>query len=153
LFAAPGSSGRTFTSYLDSAGRVEAIWFPFTPNPWLKVWSLSPSKPLLSLEVTSPYNYSFSDTITQQESQLVSQILSGTPSAVTTLGTLQYDLVAAGLVVTFTYDIWGWSKNLLLYVRPTTLPVTANGYAILTSRSNIQRVVHEFVTQYQTQIA
>ncbi len=153
LFAAPGSSGRTFTSYLDSAGRIEAIWFPFTSNPWLKVWSLSPSKPLLSLEVTSPYNYSFSDTVTQQETQLVSQILSGTPSAVTTLGPLQYDLVAAGLVVTFTYDLWGWSKNLLLYVRPTTLPVTANGYAVLTQRSNIQRVVHEFVTQYQAQVA
>jgi FAD/FMN-containing dehydrogenase len=153
LFAPSGSSGRTLTSYLDSAGRVEAIWFPFTSNPWLKVWSLSPSKPLFSLEVTSPYNYSFSDTISQQELQLVTQILSGNPSAVTTFGPLQYDLVAAGLVTTFTYDIWGWSKNLLLYVRPTTLRVTANGYAVLTSRSNIQRVVNEFVTRYEALVA
>jgi len=153
LFAPAGSSGRTLTSYLDSAGRVEAIWFPFTSNPWLKVWSLSPSKPLLSLQVTSPYNYSFSDTISQQESQLISQILSGDSSAATTFGPLQYDIVAAGLVTTFTYDIWGWSKNLLLYVKPTTLRVTANGYAVLTSRSNIQRVVNEFVTRYQARIA
>ena len=28
-----GSGGRTFASYLTSAGRVEAIWFPFTRQP------------------------------------------------------------------------------------------------------------------------
>nr|MDT0664428.1 cholesterol oxidase substrate-binding domain-containing protein [Micromonospora sp. DSM 115978] len=66
-----------------------------------------------------------------------------------TFGQTQIALVGTGLSTTFTYDIWGWSKNTLLYVRPTTLPVTANGYAILTNRSNIQRVVHEFTTYYQ----
>ena len=48
LFAPQGSGGRTFSSFLDSAGRVEAIWFPFTSFPWLKVWSLAPTKPLLA---------------------------------------------------------------------------------------------------------
>ena len=153
LFAPAGASGSTLSSYLDSAGRVEAIWFPFTSNPWLKVWSISPSKPLLSLEVTSPYNYSFSDTVTTAEAQLVAQILSGDPASVTSFGPLQYDLVAAGLVVTFTYDIWGWSKNLLLYVRPTTLRVTANGYAVLTSRANVQQVVNDFFTAHQGRVA
>jgi len=153
LFAPAGSSGSTLSSYLDSAGRVEAIWFPFSTNPWLKVWSVSPSKPLLSLEVSSPYNYSFSDTVTLQESQFISQILGGNPAAVTSFGPLQYDIVAAGLVVTFTYDLWGWSKNLLLYVRPTTLRVTANGYAVLTSRANVQRAVNEFVTAHQARVA
>jgi len=153
LFAPAGSSGSTLSSYLDSAGRVEAIWFPFSTNPWLKVWSVSPSKPLLSLEVSSPYNYSFSDTVTLQESQLISQILSGNPAAAATFGPLQYDIVSAGLVVTFTYDLWGWSKNLLLYVRPTTLRVTANGYAVLTSRANVQRAVNEFVTAHQARVA
>ena len=47
------------------AGRVEAIWFPFTTNPWLKVWTPTPSKPFFSRQVTSPYNYSFSDQIPQ----------------------------------------------------------------------------------------
>jgi FAD/FMN-containing dehydrogenase len=153
LFGPAGSSGNTLSSYLDSAGRVEAIWFPFTANPWLKVWSVTPSKPLLSLEVTSPYNYSFSDTVTTAEAQLVAQILGGNPASVTSFGPLQYDLVAAGLVVTFTYDIWGWSKNLLLYVRPTTLRVTANGYAVLTSRANVQQVVNDFFTAHQARVA
>jgi FAD/FMN-containing dehydrogenase len=153
LFASAGSSGSTLSSYLDSAGRVEAIWFPFTTNPWLKVWSISASKPLLSLEVTHPYNYTFSDTVTTAEAQLVAQILSGAPSSATSFGPLQYDLVAAGLVLTFTYDIWGWSKNLLLYVRPTTLRVTANGYAVLTNRANVQQVVHDFFSAHQARVA
>ena len=61
-------------------------------------------------------------------------------------------VVGAGLIATGTWDIWGWSKNSLLYVRPTTLRVTANGYAILTSRANIQRVVNEFATTYNTKL-
>jgi FAD/FMN-containing dehydrogenase len=153
LFAPQGSSGRTFVSYLDSAGRAEAIWFPFTSNPWLKVWSVTPSKPFFSREVTSPYNYSFSDSAPQAVTDLFAQILNGDPSAATTLGPVQYGVVAAGLVATFTYDIWGWSKNLLLYIKPTTLRVTANGYAVLMNRSNVQRALNEFATFYQGRIA
>ncbi|UGA36356.1 hypothetical protein JOS77_18330 [Chromobacterium haemolyticum] len=43
-------------------------------------------------------------------------------------------------------------KNLLLYVKPTTLRVTANGYAVLTRRENVQRVLNEFVTFYQARV-
>jgi FAD/FMN-containing dehydrogenase len=103
--------------------------------------------------VTSPYNYTFSDSVTSEESELISQILSGDPSAVTTFGPLQYDIVASGLVLTFTYDIWGWSKNLLLYVKPTTLQVTANGYAVLTSRANVQQVINDFYVSHSARIA
>ena len=52
-----------------------------------------------------------------------------------------------------TADIWGWAKDLLLYVKPTTLRVTANGYAVLTNRANIQQVIYEFTTYYQSQMA
>jgi FAD/FMN-containing dehydrogenase len=49
LFAPPATAGASsFASYAASAGRVEAIWFPFTQTPWLKVWSVAPGKPLLS---------------------------------------------------------------------------------------------------------
>jgi FAD/FMN-containing dehydrogenase len=152
LFAPADSSGRTLSSFLDTTGRVEAIWFPFTSNPWLKVWSVSPSRPWFSQEVTSPYNYSFSDFISVPASQLVAQILGGDPSVATVFGPMQYDTVAAGLAITWTYDLWGWSKNLLLYIRPTTLQVTANGYAVHMNRSNIQRAVNEFFTFYQSLI-
>jgi FAD/FMN-containing dehydrogenase len=153
MFAPAGSSGRTLASYIDSAGRVEAIWFPFTANPWLKVWSVASSKPLLSVQVNAPYNYSFSDNISSSISNLVAQLIGGAWSLTPTFGQTQYDIVAAGLVTTFTYDIWGWSKNLMLYVKPTTLRVTANGYAVLTTRANIQRAVNEFTTFYQARLS
>jgi FAD/FMN-containing dehydrogenase len=54
LFADPAtvnSSTQTFASFLDQTGRVEAIWFPFTDKPWIKIWSISPTKPPESLEV------------------------------------------------------------------------------------------------------
>jgi hypothetical protein len=36
------------------------------------------------------------------------------------------------------------AKDVLLYVRPTTLRATANGYAVLTRRRDVQRVLSDF---------
>ncbi|HTN82201.1 MAG TPA: cholesterol oxidase substrate-binding domain-containing protein [Sorangium sp.] len=78
LFASPGSgAARTFQSFVDEAGRAEAIWFPFTSHPWLKVWSVRPTRPLLSRHVVSPYNYPFSDNIPEPISDLADRIVSG----------------------------------------------------------------------------
>lgn len=154
LFAAPGSGAlRTFQSYLESAGRAEIIWFPFTSCPWLKVWSVEPIKPLLSRKVNSPYNYPFSDNVPELISDLADQILAGAGLLTPVFGLAQYNAAALGLVATASSDLWGWSKNLLLYVKPTTLRITANGYAVLTRRSDIQRVVHEFATFYSQRLA
>jgi hypothetical protein len=130
---------------------VETIWFPFTTVPWLKVWSVSPSKPWFSKEVDNPFNYSFSDSVSAQESQYISDILSGDVSATPTFENLEMSIVGSGLITTGTWDIWGWAKNTQLYVRPTTLRVTANAYAILCARSDIQRVVSEFYSYLSEQ--
>lgn len=153
MFAPQGSGGRTFASYVYDTGRVEAIWYPFTDKPWLKVWTVAPNKPFFSRQVTSPYNYPFSDNLPPALTDLLGDIISGQGWLTPSFGQLQYDITAAGLVTTFSYDIWGWSKNTLLYIKPTTLRVTANGYAVLVNRSNIQRAVHEFVTFYQTKVS
>ncbi|HSW13970.1 MAG TPA: cholesterol oxidase substrate-binding domain-containing protein [Solimonas sp.] len=150
MFAAPGSGGRTLASFIEQSGRVEAIWFPFTSNPWLKVWSVSPIKPLLSRAVSQPYNYVFADSIPRLVNDLADQVMSGIGAATPVFGNAEYLASTAGLVATLSADIWGPSKNLMLYVKPTTLRVTANGYAILTSRANIQRVVSEFTGKYQS---
>ncbi|HEX2491199.1 MAG TPA: cholesterol oxidase substrate-binding domain-containing protein, partial [Blastocatellia bacterium] len=138
---------------VESAGRVEAILFPFTTHPWLKVWSVSPTKPLLSRKVTSPYNYPFSDIIPEEVAILADRIVQGEGSLTPLLGLTAYNLTAAGLTATLSKDIWGRSKNLLLYIRPTTLRGTTNGYAILTRRGDIQRVVSEIVSVYQSRLA
>ncbi|PCE29944.1 cholesterol oxidase substrate-binding domain-containing protein [Burkholderia ubonensis] len=153
LFSANAAQGRTVASFLDQSGRLEAIWFPFTTCPWLKVWSLKPSKPLLSRPVTQPYNYPFSDSIPQSLSDLVKRIIIGGEGALTPLfGQTQYAITTAGLALTLSADIWGWSRTVLQYIRPTTLRVTANGYAVLARRADVQRVVSEFVQYYQNRV-
>ena len=153
LFGPAGTSGRTFASYVASAGRVEAIWFPFTDTPWLKVWTPTPSKPFLSRQVNSPYNYSFSDQIPDDFETFLSQLAVGNTSGTPAFGGLQLFLVQSGIVFTGTWDIWGWAKDVQLYVRPTTLRYSENGMMVLTNRSNIQRVLNEFSVWYKARLA
>ncbi|HEX3922300.1 MAG TPA: cholesterol oxidase substrate-binding domain-containing protein [Streptosporangiaceae bacterium] len=149
LFAPPASAGSSsFASYVDGAGRIEAIWFPFTGNPWLKVWSIAPTKPLLSTKVTSPYNYSFTNSVTTAENEFFDEVLEGDTSGTPSYEEIAISLVGSGLIATGTWDIWGQSQNVLLYVEPTTVRIVEAGFAVLTSRANIQQVVSDFYTQY-----
>jgi FAD/FMN-containing dehydrogenase len=152
LFAAPGVPARTFSSFLDSAGRAEAIWFPFTENPWLKVWSVAPNRPLTSRPVDQPYNYPFSDNVPDVIAALAADLVPANGQTTPLFGQLMYDVAAAGLAATASSDIWGPSKNTLLYIRPSTLRVTANGYAVLTRRSEVQAVLHEFAVQHLARV-
>ncbi|REK81364.1 FAD-binding protein [Rhodococcus erythropolis] len=146
LFAAPGSPGRTYESFVEKSGRVEAIWFPFTQTPWLKVWTPTPVKPPESREVSGPYNYFFSDAIPEEVTTPLGMVAQGLQGATPLFGASQFGAVAAGLVLTDTDDLWGWSKDVLFYLRHTTLRVVAGGGAVITKRSNIGRVVHEMTS-------
>lgn len=153
LFASAGSGGRTVESFLNQSGRLEAIWFPFTTSPWLKVWSVAPTRPASSRVVTQPYNYPFSDSISLQIADFVKNIVVGNQGALTPLfGQTQMSIVNLGLTMTGNADIWGWSRTVLQYIRPTTLRVTANGYAVLTRRADVQRAINDFVVYYQNRV-
>jgi FAD/FMN-containing dehydrogenase len=157
LFAPPGSQAasgrRTFGDFVRAAGRVEALWFAFTDKPWLKVWSLSPSRPAASREVTSPYNYPFSDSLPEPVARLGGRLVADTAWYLAPeLGAAQYAVAASGLTLTATHDLWGPSHCLLFYLRPTTLREAANGYAILTRRADVQRVVSEFAGFYRERL-
>ncbi|WP_307874017.1 MULTISPECIES: cholesterol oxidase substrate-binding domain-containing protein [unclassified Frankia] len=153
LYAPPATAGpQSFSSFVNSSGRVVSIWFPFTANPWLRVWTVSPTKPALSRQVSSPYNYPFNDIIPQQISDLLTQITLGDVAQTPTMMQTQISLIGAGLISTASWDIWGWSKNLLSYVKSSTLRITTTCYAIHTNRSNIQRVVAEFFTCYNARL-
>ncbi|GLW71414.1 hypothetical protein Kpho02_37130 [Kitasatospora phosalacinea] len=172
--------GRTFADFLASTGRVEAIWFAFTDHPWLKTWQPAPDKPLFAHEVSAPYNYPFSDNLPQPVAELAGQLVSGSEQLAPVFGQLQFLITKIGLTGdvtdlllapgllrsllsgdTLTHllagglrsDLWGASRHLLQYVRPTTLRVTANGYAIHCRRSDVQWVVSRFASSYQQVLA
>jgi FAD/FMN-containing dehydrogenase len=149
LFAKPGSAGRTFASFVEKTGRVEAILFPFTDRPWLKVWSVAPTKPASSRAVTTPYNYTFSDNIPLPVARLAKQVVSHVGPSAVEFGRVSFGVSERGLTATDTYDIWGPARASQHYIKPTTIRAAEFGYAIVTSRQNIQGVLHEFVAKYQ----
>ncbi|MGW4891875.1 cholesterol oxidase substrate-binding domain-containing protein [Kitasatospora sp. NPDC004240] len=175
-----GGGPRTFAEFVERDGRAEAIWFAHTEYPWLKTWSHAPSRPLASRAVDEPYNYPFSDNVPEPVARLAGQLVAGAWGSAPLFGQLQYliakvaltgdltdvllsdgllrdlltgDLLTHLLAGGLRSDLWGPSRTLLQYVRPTTLRVTANGYAVLARRADLQWVVGEFAAYYRTALA
>ncbi len=154
LFAAP--SGPTppadsLASHLEASGRVEAIWYPFTDEPWLKVWTAVAARPAGSTAVYAPYNYAFSDNLPGWVTSTLKTITTTSPDLTPTFeksfAAFTKTALSFGLA-----DLWGPSMNTLLYIRDTTLLVTANGYAIQMQRADVQQAVHDFVEQFQAML-
>jgi hypothetical protein len=145
LFAPPGQAGcRSFQAHVEASGRVEAIWFPFTRLPWLKVWTPAARRPWLSRPILAPYAYTFANWVTPAEDSFIEQLLAGRLQGTPFFQHLEVAAAVSGLTVTGTLDLWGPSRFTTLYVQPTTLRLAENGYAILTRRDRIQQVVSEF---------
>ena len=154
LFAPPAQAGPdSFQAWAMACGRVEAIWFPFAAVPWLKVWSPAPARPWLSRVVTAPYAYSFANGVSPGQARFIDQMVSGNPSGTPAFQNLEMAAVGSGLILTGTWDLWGQSRLTTLYVKPTTLRLAENGYAVLTSRHSIQRVVSDYYGAYRELIA
>lgn len=148
MFGAPGAGGRSIERFLDSAGRIESIWYPFTENPWLKVWSVSPQKPLTSRAVDGPYNYPFSDNIPDEMVALIQEMMNGKPEMAPLFGQTTYAVTAAGLAATASLDLWGPSKNTLLFIKATTVRVHEFSWAVLTRREHVQQILHDHSREF-----
>jgi FAD/FMN-containing dehydrogenase len=145
VFAAPELAGpNAFAACVERCGRVEATWLPFTATPWLKLWSLAPTRPPQCRAVTGPYNYPFTDGIPKESAELLRQIVTGNGGATPAFCNSVMANVTSGLYGTASSDLWGASMDVLLYHRPSTLRITTSGHVIVTRRSEIQRVVSEF---------
>lgn len=164
LFSQNKNAGKTFNYFLDQAGRIEAIWYPFTDYPWVKVWSITNKRPFTAKIVRSPFNYPFSDNLCKPLTDMIQKIMTGNVKLTPTFGKLQLSITKLGLngspvsslmnMLTAgnwslqCYDLWGSAKDLMLYIKPTTLRVTANGYAVITRRDNVQKVIADFCDEY-----
>jgi hypothetical protein len=168
LFAAPTGSApppNSVGEFLNQSGRVEVIWFPSFPvgpfppptsYPWLKVWTVAPTKPPTSTVVDKPYNYPFSDNLPTSVTDILKQILGGAAWLTPIFTAVSASITSAGLNGDLgspnATDLWGASKNTLLYVKDTTLRVTANGYAVLMKKAQVQKAVADFTTQFATML-
>ena len=141
------------SNLLDKYGRVEVIWYPYTKKPWLKYWENTPEPPEGSRVVFHPYNYAFSDSLPQEVSDYIKKILEGHTELVPLFSKAFYLFTVRGLkglVPPYdqSHDIWGSAWNLLVYIKDSTLRVTANGYVIHVARSKVRTVVRRFAKKY-----
>ena len=145
VFAPPATAGpHSFAAQLKRFGRIESLWFPFTPAPWLKTWSVTPDRPSTSREAASPYNYPFTSEIGDEQSALLKELAEGNTWVTPLFTGLSYANVVAGLLATASVDLWGPAKNTQLHSRPAALSAASNGYVVLTTRERVQHVVSTF---------
>lgn len=150
LFAPPATAGPDgFAAWVERTGRVEVAWLPYTTAPLLKAWSVAPTKPDQSRHVESPYNYPFADALALEAAKMRAQDPVLTPARQERRATH----VSDQLTSTMTRDLWGWSKDLLLYTGSDAPPSHTNGYAVLTDRAGVQRVVSDFYFHLTTALA
>jgi FAD/FMN-containing dehydrogenase len=154
LFAPPAEAGpRSLAAHVERSGRVVCIWFPYTASPWLRVFTPTPDRPRRSREVTGPYVFRFNDMVPRSGSDLLSRIATAAGRFTPVFTRAQQAAVRAGLTLTRTWDVWGWSSDVLLNVRPTTLRITSACWNVMTSRDRIQQVVSEFTAAYSARLA
>lgn len=138
LFAHPrNSSGlRTMSSFLAEYERMDVIWYPFVTSPWVKIWEVVKTKPAGSRPVRHPFNYQFHSTLDNPQS----------PG--TEFGPESMENLIRGLTETRAWDIWGLSKNTILFLNRTSMSLVHSGFVVLTNKGNIQYVLHDITDFY-----
>jgi FAD/FMN-containing dehydrogenase len=149
LLFGTGTGTGSFQQLVQQYGRVEAIWWPFTENPWVKCWSVQPTQ--IHPQVPGPYNYPLANDIPLWASLLIAAGLWAKPNftpAFNQVGLLTSELYIAPDPGTMN----GTSRDLLLYVKDTTLRVTAIGYAWQCNHNDVQPIVNAFWTKYDAML-
>ena len=150
LFQAPAANldPNAIQSLVNKFGRVEVIWFPGTFYPWVKTWQQFATAP--GPLVPGPYNYRFANTITDPDNVVIRKVLSDAPGL-----TPLFQFVALSTArdakngSEFT-KLNGTSRNLLHYVKDTTMRVTSFGYAIQINRNQVQQTAYDFFNKFHS---
>jgi len=148
LFADPrevAPATRTISKLLHIHGALEITSLAFTPVPWLKTWTVQPKQPEYSRHVRIPYNYPLTDNYRGMNvNYILKAILSWNWRDHTKL---LGQLMGIG-ILTAHPNLWGPSKNVLLYVQSTTIRTVGLGYVVITHRRNLQLVINRFTRFY-----
>jgi hypothetical protein len=149
VFAAPGSSGPTFQSFLEQTGRVDLTFYPYNDAPWLRVWSVADTQPAGSRAVTGPYNFGFVDG-TSKESDQVTALIKDDPSSSIFLSQLSQQFIRDGITQSNSADVWGAASDLQRYESGNITRAHAAGFVVHCCRADVQRVLYDFNQKYQT---
>lgn len=142
-------NAETFASLVDKYHSVDLSVFPYTDQTLVMVCTNqtrhSPAK-----SITAPYPFSYLDNVPRPVSTIFSQFLSGQHYMAPMFSRLNHQFNSAGLRLTTNEDICGQSKNILLRYnsRRAFVHSYSSGYAIITNRLNLQKVISEVYTQY-----
>jgi len=74
----------------------------------------------------------------------------GNPELIENFGKTLATVSEFGLQSEDVWDIWGPSKNSLIYCRTSTARVTANGYVVMLPRAELQIAVYLFINLFRT---
>ncbi|HET9649881.1 MAG TPA: cholesterol oxidase substrate-binding domain-containing protein [Microlunatus sp.] len=143
-----GASDQSLASLVGVYGRVEVIWFPFTDFPWVKAWERVEDR--LEPQVEGPYNYPWTDDISDLDSTIIAASLHECPAL--TPYFLQGGCLLTQVKAPRDTVLNGTARNLLLYVKPTTLRYSMIGYALQVPVNRLQSAVNEFFTQFEAQL-
>jgi Cholesterol oxidase, substrate-binding len=150
LFQAPtpeSSNGHeSLMTFLQTTGRAEVLWYPLSDKAWLKVWTVTKSKPHTSTAVKLPYNYPFSHNMSKFQGLFLKTVIQLWPSLTPRFSRMCTDVIAANLLRSAS-DLSGPSKNSFLYARETTTRLTMSGHAVHIRRLDIQAAVHDFTVK------
>jgi hypothetical protein len=134
--------------YVCQYGRVEVIWFPMADKqkPWVKTWEQKDKR--IIVQVPGPYNYVFADTLGPVINQIIRNRLKNDPTRTINFQNTCFQTASTALHASNGYKMNGTSRNLLLYVKPTTLLVTSFGYAVQIKRTDIQKTANLWYTNF-----
>ena len=145
------SPENSISKFLEDTGRIEMIWFPFSEEPWLKIWSHYETQPTESRKVGRSNNYTFTNHLPSYITDLVNELKTNGEKTRYFCKHMA-SICKFGLKETKTKDIWGLSKNILLYIKDQTLRFITNGYAIQIQRKDVQKAVHLIANKYHSML-
>lgn len=145
---APTAQAGSLAEQVETAGRVEAIWWPFADLTWVKTWERTPA--CGPDRVEGPYDYPWSDCIPESLSN-------GFADLCRTFPELTPELASACAKATRFFapdglELSGTARDLLLYVKPSTLRYGMLGYALHVDVARLQPALSAWVTELRTRI-
>jgi Cholesterol oxidase, substrate-binding/FAD binding domain len=139
---------KSFSQLVQTYGRVEVIWFPFTDVAWVKVWARQDKA--VQPQVPGPYNYPWTNNLAQWESDAIAFGLR--EASLLTPYFLQGGNLAALINAPEGAQLNGTARDLLLYIKPTAARYSMIGYTLQVSLDHLQAASCDFFTKLKGSI-